>query len=274
MADSGSLQERFFENAILDDCPVYDLHGHMGALQGACLPRCTPEAMIAAMDRAGVRLTVFCHHDALMVPGIGNSINVTNARRYPERFRAYCAINPNYGEEVERDVAQFGQLRDVFVGFKFLADYHQVAITDSRGEAAWQKADADGLLVLLHTWGGSAYNGPELVRQCAQRYPGAQILMGHSCHGAWDEATAIARDFPNVYLELTAVLDDRGAVEQFVRGAGSHKIIFGTDMPWFNHHYYIGALLGADISDEDRRNILYRNAERLLKGLIPDTLCA
>ena len=50
--------------------------------------------------------------------------------------------------------------------------------------------------------------------------------------------------------------------------AGSEKIIFGTDTPWFNHHNYIGALLGAEMSDDDRRNILYRNAQRLL-GEVP-----
>jgi len=60
------------------------------------------------------------------------------------------------------------------------------------------------------------------------------------------------------------VLDDRGVIEKFVDRAGSEKIIFGTDTPWFNHHNYIGALLGAEISDDDRRNILYRNAEKLL----------
>ena len=70
-----------------------------------------------------------------------------------------------------------------------------------------------------------------------------------------------------MYCELTAVLDDRGAVEILVREAGSQKIV-GTDTPWFNHHNYIGALLGAEMSDEDRRNILYRNARRLLATLV------
>jgi len=264
MAEKETLRERFFRCGKLDDCPVYDLHGHMGPLEGACLPRCNPEDMIAAMDRAGVRLTVFCHHDALFAPDIGNAINLTEVRRFPDRFRAYCGVNPNYPDQVARDVEEFDDNRDVFVGFKLLADYFQVPITDERSAPAWEKANTDHLPVLLHTWGGSSYDGPQLVRQCAERYPDAQILMGHSCHGAWEEAVQLAVDFPNVYLELTAVLDDRGAVDLFVRKAGSEKIIFGTDTPWFNHHYYIGALLGAEMTDDDRRNILYRNAQRIL----------
>ena len=264
MADDPTLRERFFRDGKLDDCPVYDLHGHMGPLQGACLPRCTPEAMVAAMDRAGVRLTVFCHHDALLVAGIGNAVNLAEARRFPDRLRAYCGINPNHADQVARDVEQFDANRDVYVGFKLLADYHKIPITDPRAAPAWEKANADRLPVLLHTWGGSSYDGPQRVRECAQRYPDAQILMGHSCHGAWREAAQLAKEFANVYLELTAVLDDRGAVDLFVRQAGSRKIIFGTDTPWFNHHYYIGALLGAEMTDDRDRGLILENTSRHL----------
>ncbi len=62
--------------------------------------------------------------------------------------------------------------------------------------------------------------------------------------------------------------DERGVLERFVGEAGSERILFGTDLPWFNHHYYIGSVLGAAISDEDRHNILHRNAEKLLQRFV------
>ena len=77
-------------------------------------------------------------------------------------------------------------------------------------------------------------------------------------------AVALARDFPNVFLELTAVFDDRGVLEQFVAEAGSERMLFGTDLPWFDPHQAVGVLLTARISDEDRHNICHRNAEKLL----------
>ena len=82
MTASGSLRDRFFEHGRLSDCPVIDMHGHMGPLGGARLPRCSPEAMVAAMDHAGVRLVVFCHHAALMSPDIGNAANTAAVRRF------------------------------------------------------------------------------------------------------------------------------------------------------------------------------------------------
>jgi len=66
------------------------------------------------------------------------------------------------------------------------------------------------------------------------------------------DQAGVRREFPNLYLEL------------FVEKAGSHKILFGTDLHWFDPHYYIGAILSADISDEARRDIFYRNGEQIL----------
>jgi len=98
----------------------------------------------------------------------------------------------------------------------------------------------------------------------AERYSHVKLLLGHSCHPDWDAAVRLAQDFPNVYLELTAVFDDRGVLEKFVREVGSGRLLFGTDLPWFDPHHAIGVLLSADITDEDRHNICHRNAESLL----------
>jgi predicted TIM-barrel fold metal-dependent hydrolase len=120
----------------------------------------------------------------------------------------------------------------------------------------------------MHTWGGSAYDGPRVVRELAERYHNLTFLLGHSCHGEWDAAVALARDFPNIYLELTAIFDDRGVLEKFSAEAGSDRMLFGTDLPWFDPHQAVGALLSAHLSDEDIHNICHRNAEKLLAPLL------
>jgi len=264
MKERSKLWEEFYAKGRVEDCPVYDLHGHMGSFSGAYLPRADADSMIAAMDRAGVRMLVFSSHAALSSPDIGNATAIAAVRRFPGRLRAYCAVNPNYPDIVEAEVAGFDRYRDVYVGFKFLSDYHGIAITDARYEPAWQFADERGLLILLHTWGHSQFDGPEPIRKVAEKYRRVKILLGHSCHGEWQKAIDLANDFPNVYLELTAIPDERGVLEMFVEKAGSQKLLFGTDSPWFNHHYYIGAICGAGITDEDRRNVFCRNAEKLL----------
>ncbi|MBU4366691.1 MAG: amidohydrolase family protein [Verrucomicrobia bacterium] len=264
MKSSNHLKQAFFAHGRVSDCPIYDLHGHMGPCYGLHLNCVTAAQADAVLKRVGVHLLVFCHHAALMAPDIGNAANIKAVRAFPERLRAYCGINPNYPDQVKKDVATFDRYADVYVGFKFLADYHAIPITDERYQAAWQLAESRALPVLLHTWGNSVHDGQTVIRQIAERYHQAKILLGHCCHGAWDEAIQLVKDFPNVYLELCAVMDERGVLERFVSELGSERIIFGTDFPWFNHHYYIGAVLGAGISDDDCRNIFYRNAEKIL----------
>jgi predicted TIM-barrel fold metal-dependent hydrolase len=241
----------------------------MGPYAAIYFPRGDTADMIRTMDECGVRMLVFSHHVALASsPKLGNRLGVEAVRQYPDRLRAYCSVNPNYPEQLRADMETFEAYSDVYVGFKFLSDYHGLPLTDKAYQPAWEYANERELLILAHTWGESKMDGAAVVREVADRYPRVKFLLGHSCHGEWDAAVQLARDFPNIYLELTAVFDDRGALEKFVRGAGSERMLFGTDLPWFDPHHAIGALLSADISDEDRHNICHRNAEKLLARFV------
>jgi predicted TIM-barrel fold metal-dependent hydrolase len=266
---NSDLAKEFWEEGRSETCPIYDMHGHMGTWGAIYFPKGNAVDMIGTMDECGVKLLVFSHHHALMSPDTGNQPSITAVRRYPQRLRAYCVINPNYPELAAAELAGFEQHKDVFVGFKFLPDYHQVPITDSRYRPALDYARSKQLLVLMHTWGGSQFDGPEQVRLLAERYPDVRFLLGHSCHGDWAAAVSLANDFPNLYLELTAVFDDRGAIEKFVAETGSHRMLFGTDLPWFDPHHAVGVLLSAHLSDEDIHNICHRNAEKLLAPWMP-----
>lgn len=266
MSKLSTLGEQFFALGKVDDCPVYDMHGHMGPHYGMHIPIVDEESTVHCMDRAGVKMLVFSHHSAI-VSCLGNTMSVTAVRKFPDRFRAYCAINPNHSDVAKQEIETFGDYSDVYVGFKFLADYHNCKLTDERYRLAWETADAKGLLVLLHTWGGSEFTGYEQLSEVAERYSNARIIAGHSLHGDWSHAIDLVKRFSNIYLELCAVMDEeQGVLEKFVKNLGSERILFGTDFPWFDFHYYIGAILGAQISDEDRRNIFYRNAQKLLRG--------
>ena len=68
----------------------------------------------------------------------------------------------------------------------------------------------------------------------------------------------------NTYFELTSLPGQYGIIESLVKEVGSKRIIFGTDMPWFDEFQHIGGILSADISDEAKKDILCGNVERLL----------
>jgi uncharacterized protein len=268
MTNPSALAKTFMREGKSPDCPVIDCHAHYGPFQGIYFPNVTAEAMVATMDRAGVRLCVASGHAALVDPARGNAELAEVIARFPARFRGYLAVNPNYPEGLRAELARFDSLGG-FVGIKFLSDYHQYPVTGETYRPALDFAAERRLAVLMHTWGGSAYDSPQLVAEVAARYPTVPLLMGHSGHGDWAGATKTAREHPNVYLELCAAYATRGVIETFVEAVGSERILFGTDLPWFDPHYGIGCILMARISDDDRHNILHRNAERLFGDRLP-----
>ena len=268
MRNPSALTAEFFREGKAAECPVIDCHAHYGPYQGIYFPKVTPEAMVDTMDRCGVRLVISSGHMALVDAERGNQELAAVIARFPRRFRGYLGLNPNYPEQLKRQLELLDRL-DGFVGFKFLSDYHKYPITGDNYRPALELAEERRLPILMHTWGGSAYDSPQLVAELAQRHPTVPLLMGHSGHGDWRGAIKTAQEHPNVYLELCAAYAVRGVIDAFVAEVGSERILFGTDLPWFDPHYGIGCILMARISDEDRQNILHRNAERLFGDALP-----
>lgn len=262
-----NLWKEFLVSGRIDNCPVIDMHCHMGLFYGSHMPYSSPEIMVKRMEISGVKLALFAHHYALFNPEEGNKVSIEVVKMYPDRFKAYCSINPNYPETIQKDIKEFDKYTDVFVGFKLLPDYHKYPLSGERYKDVFEYADSNKLIVLSHTWGGSSFDGADEVEKILKKYKKMTFLLGHSIHGDWERAIDIVKRYENAYLELCAVLDERGIVEMFFEKAGSERILFGTDFPWFNHHYYIGALLGSGIPEEDCRNILYKNAHHLLQSV-------
>ncbi len=259
------IWNKFLKEGKLFDFPIIDIHCHMGFFYGSQMPYSSPEIMAKRMEKAGIKLIVFCHHYSLFFPEIGNKFNIEAVKKYPDKFKAYCAINPNYQDTIKKDLETFDKYSDIYVGFKLLPDYHRVSLSDYRYKKVFEFANKNKLIVLTHTWGGSSYDGAEEVEKIIKKYRNLILILGHSIHGDWKKTIEIAKNYENVYLELTAVLDERGIVEEFIENGVSNKILFGTDFPWFNHHYYIGALIGTGINEDALRKIFYGNAMKLIK---------
>ena len=70
---------------------------------------------------------------------------------------------------------------------------------------------------------------------------GVVNIGSRSCQ---EDAIQLVRDYPdNVYLELTSLPGRAGVIETLVRGAGSERILFGTDLPWFDEYQLSSGIL-------------------------------
>jgi uncharacterized protein len=294
LMEQSSIVQEYIETGRSKTCPIIDMHGHLGPYPGAYLPSASIPNMVSTLDRCGVK-TIICSSCASLWsdPMEGNQLMQSTIHEYPGQFLGYWTINPNHFQSMENSLQLFQQSKG-FVGFKFLPDYHTVPVTSPLYAPALELAHREKLLVLVHTWGGSPFNSPQLLGQVAERYPDAIFLMGHSGYGDWEASTNLARDLPNVYLDLTAVyiahdfamqpagsgtpqalpscLSVNGVIEYFVERATSRKIVFGTDLPWYSPHFAAGSVLFAHISDEDRHHIFHTNAEGLVHHWLTQVL--
>lgn len=268
--DSTLLQTRFIRQAFwergrADDCPIFDTHAHYGPFNGIYFPgRGEAEAMLRVMDRVGVRVALVSGHRALVDAPRGNEVVADLVAAYPDRFRGYLVLNPNYPTQIERDLRDFDrwQARG-FVGFKLHPGMHDYPLTGPGYRSAFEFADERRLPILCHTWGADGTCGTRQVREIVEAFSHVPFLAGHACYGDWDAAIALAREHDNLYLELTAAYACSGLLERMVAGCGAHKVMFGNDLPWFDSMYAVGCVLGAHIGDEDRHAILHGNAEGL-----------
>jgi predicted TIM-barrel fold metal-dependent hydrolase len=267
-------------------CPIIDMHGHWRRNPEYYLPSARDATMLESLDRHHIETIVCSSHTALLVDlDRGNAEMQEAIDAHPGRILGYWAINPNLSNDRKEITRKFESSRG-FIGLKALPDYHGYPLDGERYRWALEWANADELVMLVHTWGGSACNSPQLLETVARRYPDVTFLMGHSGYGDWEESTRIARELDNVFLELTAVyaahdfgmfphgsgtpvplnsrLQVNGIIEYMVGRVTSKKILFGTDMPWYSPSFAAGSILFARINDDEKRDILYNNAKAIL----------
>ncbi len=256
-----SLRDDFLNGG---GCPIIDMHGHLGPFYGIHMPEAPLERMIAGMDRRGVERIVLSPHNALFGDTReGNREMLEAVNRHAGRVYGYCTINPNFPNEVTSEMDAYLR-RSGVVGIKIHPSSHECHVADPRYAPMWERAQREKLLVLSHTWGRDGVCGSEAMGGVAEKYPDVRLLLGHSCYGDWDGAIGLARAFPNVYMELTAAYHAYGLIERMCGEAGAHKVLFGTDYPWFDPMTTAGCVTFAHISEDDMRHILYGNARCLL----------
>lgn len=140
------------------------------------------------------------------------------------------------------------------LGIKIHPNYHDYDILD-HGDALFSFAEKQGAMILMH---------PQHILEMprlADKYPNMKLMIAHLGSVEHVEAVANAK-YGNIYVDTSASGVNRNhIVEYAVQKVGSEKILFGTDTYACSFSYPRIAL--ADISIEDKENILWKNALRL-----------
>lgn len=184
----------------------------------------------------------------------------------PELFWGLASFDPVHEApaSIERDMGLLFQ----DARWKGLKPYFSYGIPydDPRYDVWWRFAEEHGLYCGLHPsrW----YQAGEFESLC-RRFPKLVVVAYHSGadFAVADTVIELSRRFPNLYLEITFTTLWGGMVEYLVRGAGVERVLLGTDQPMRDPRPQLGWVLYADLTEEQKRQVLGLNAERLLRRL-------
>jgi len=247
----------------LRDLALIDAHAHLGAHGPFFMNQPDAASMVAVMDRIGMQTAIVTANPALRAePEYGNQLVLQAVRDFPGRILGYVTANPHYAEDLEATLNRY-LAEPGMVGIKLHPETHDdYPLLAPRYEPMWAVASARRTPVLFHTYFGG--DRVEDIATLAAKYPSVPLLVGHALQDKSFEAMAeLANTFPNVYVDLS-VAEIFGVTEFFVETLDDiRQLIFGTDFPWGNCHFRVGAVVYARIAEEAKRKILGENAARL-----------
>lgn len=144
------------------------------------------------------------------------------------------------------------------LGIKIHPSYHGYDIMEC-GDRIFEFANLKKAVVLMHP------QHVEKMPSFADRYPDMKLIIAHLGTRAHIDAIRRAKH-GNIYTDTSGKNSYlNNVVERAVSEVGSEHILFGTDT--YSAAFQYGRILFAGISQQDKENILFRNALRLFPKL-------
>ncbi|SEM09870.1 hypothetical protein SAMN05444354_111154 [Stigmatella aurantiaca] len=180
-------------------------------------------------------------------------------RAHPQLHGLAC-VDPRAPQAVQ---TLEGYLRRGFRGLKLAPLVHPVPFDSPAVAGLVSFCGELGVPVYAHTGphpGASTAGFAAL----AQRFPRTNFVLEHLGFGPADpEATAAANRLDNVFLETS--LGSYLHIEESVKKAGAHKVLFGSEYPLSHPAVELKKILLLPISSHERERILGGNIRELLR---------
>lgn len=240
-------------------------------------PMATAGELISAMDEAGV--------DAAVIMGVGwtdkgiareaNDYLLESAERYSGRLIPFCSVNPAWGEEALIEIDRCAAL-----GARGVGELHP----DTQGFKLGDRSLMDPFLDCLksrsmallthssepvgHIYPGKGTVTPDVLMEFIERYPDVAIVCSHWGGGLpfYSLMPEVKRALSNTYFDSAASpFLYRASIYSLVsKAARPGSILFGSDFPLLRPERLMRHIRAADISEEEKAQILGGNAQRLL----------
>jgi predicted TIM-barrel fold metal-dependent hydrolase len=249
---------------------IIDAHCHLGAWHQFHIPDASLATLLATMDRLGIERAISAPMASLVgEPEMGLDEGLAAYRESGGRILLYTVFDPRRADSLALVRRSLGE--PAVVGIKIHPAQHGCPADDPRWRPVWELAAEARVPILTHSWCISDYNPaqkhaqPALFARWVREFPQVALILGHA-GGRYEghrAATDLARECPNVYLDLAGDIYGLGLVEYLVAQVGGERILFGSDLTWIDPRTQLGMILDAEIAAADKARILRDNAVKL-----------
>lgn len=239
---------------------IIDIHAHIWGSR----VEWDKATILTAMDRYGI--------DRVYVSGLQskesdeaeiaflNDAVAQYIREQPERIGGAVYINPTHSntlDVVRRAIEE--------QGFEMIKLWCCTFADDPSVDPVMEYAEQAGVPVLFHSFKKSTVQVKNEttgvhVANIARRHPRTKILMAHFGGSAYHGIPAV-RDLPNVWCDMCGspyMGEELDYAKEFL---GAERMLFGSDNAFLSN---IGQVMGADLTEEERELVFYKNARKLL----------
>jgi uncharacterized protein len=226
----------------------------------------TVAGTLAIMEECGIDICVT--QPVATSPAQVKSINDWSASIRSDRLIPFGAMHPEFTEFRE----EIDRLIDLgFKGIKLQPGWQMFYPDEERVFPLYEALEGK-LAVLFHA--GCELNTALVVRGLApgfrkvhDRFPGLTMILAHmGGYRQWNDAELHLWEtgvyFDNSYCPANEMTDDE--MVRLTRKHGADKIIFGTDFPLRNPAEDAERLANLTLTPEEKDNIAWRNAAKLL----------
>jgi predicted TIM-barrel fold metal-dependent hydrolase len=228
------------------------------------------KATIGAMDAGGIGFGLVSAWHAPEGPLISNDEVAGFVAEHPDRLAGLASVNLHRPMEAVRELRRC--VKDLgFKGLRVVPWLWGLPPNDRRYYPLYAECVELGVPFCTQVGHTGPLRSSETGRpipyldDVALEFPELVIVAGHIGYPWTDEMIALARKYPNVYIDTSAYTAKRYPLELvvYLRGGGRNKVMFGTNYPMIAPQKALESLDTLRLDDEARQLFLDGNARRV-----------
>ena len=237
--------------------PIIDVHAEVGTTPLWGVPF-TDANLARSMQKYGVELAIVSSTVANSCDFVRGNAQVAKLLQAGKGLLGCVVVNIHYPELSQEEMHKYlGE--DGFAAVLLTSGARRRAVTLAEAEEILNAYRRFAKPVYAH-----AFDSASLLaaNEMAKTFTGMKFVLLSMGGEEWRMATVLAEKTLNLVLEVSGSFSP-DKIKFAVEHIGSHRIVYGSGLPYVDPSSVIGLVEDAEVSDADKRSIFEGTARRL-----------